>query len=143
MNHSQKIGRYLGVALALAAAFPFVAVADNKVTTGAALYNKACVSCHSTEKGVNKIGPTLDKVIGRHAAAVPDYSYSSIIRSSALAWTEETLIKFLSGPQAMIPCHQIATKALVSCLGTKMTFPGFRSEASAAAVVAYLKSLQH
>ena len=140
MNCSRKAGMCFSVTIALATfSLPGIA-ANNKIAAGKVLYDKTCASCHSTAEGVNQIGPTLYKVVGRHAAAVPNYSYSSIIRAADLVWNEETLVKFLSGPQAMIPCHQIATKSLVSCLGTKMTFSGLQSEANAKAVVAYLKS---
>jgi cytochrome c len=140
MNVSQKVGISLGVSLALTLLSPLGAAAE--VTTGAALFREHCGHCHSLEAGVNKIGPSLHNVIGRQAAEMDDYDYSSVMKASGLMWTEDTLVKFISGPQAMIPCHQVFRKALVACMGTKMTFPGFQNEESSKAVVDYLKSLQ-
>jgi cytochrome c len=112
------------------------------VRAGEWLFNETCVQCHSTELGVTKIGPSLYNVVDQPAATDPKYSYSSVMRASGLTWTEETLIKFLSGPQAMIPCHQVVRKSFFSCRGIKMTFSGFEHSSSSKAIVAYLKSLK-
>jgi len=131
---------YLGIVSSFVTASALSATND-KVAMGARLYNERCTYCHSTKEGVNKIGPTLNKVVGRHSGSVSNYSYSSSTRSLDLTWTDEVLARFISGPQAMIPCHQIATKTMVICPGgTKMTFSGFRQKANAEAVVEYLKA---
>ena len=118
-----------------------VAMADESVAAmGRELFNTNCASCHSLEKGINGIGPTLHGIIGRHAAAVPEYGYSSAIRSSDIVWTEENIEHYLMGPQEEIRCHNVAVGRARECLGIAMTFRGFSDPKDASAVIAYLKS---
>jgi len=132
-------------AAATAAALAFMAISGNGVRAaedGAVLFNKYCTQCHSAEVGHNGVGPSLAGVVDRHAAMVPGYHYSQIMKSTGLTWNETTLTKYLSSPQTLVPCHSVTIKALVQCHGIKMTFRGFRDPADSAAVVAYLKTLK-
>lgn len=43
-----------------------------------------CKVCHAMEEGKTGIGPSLHKVIGRAAAAVPGFVYSSGMKSSGI-----------------------------------------------------------
>jgi cytochrome c2 len=108
--------------------------------SGDVLFNKACSRCHSLEAGHNGVGPSLAGIVGKRSAMAGGYAYSPVMKAANLTWNEETLMKYLSGPQALIPCHAVQIKALVQCHGIKMTFRGFRNPADSSAVVEFLKA---
>ena len=86
-----------------------------------------CMTCHSVDAGVNKVGPTLHGVVGRHSGSVEGYSYSDANKNSGITWTPEELYVYLADPQATIP-------------GTKMAFPGLKDPQDRANVIAYLQT---
>jgi cytochrome c len=86
-----------------------------------------CQTCHSSDAGVNKIGPSLHGVVGRKASSVAGYSYSAANHASGITWTEEKLFQYLEKPQRVVP-------------GTKMSFAGFSDPQKRADVIAYLKT---
>ncbi|MEP5936808.1 MAG: cytochrome c family protein [Erythrobacter sp.] len=86
-----------------------------------------CRSCHTTEEGVNKTGPSLAGIIGHDAGSVSDYNYSPANAGSSLTWTEEQMYVYLENPQQTIP-------------KTKMIFRGLRDAQRRADVIAYLKN---
>jgi cytochrome c len=51
------------------------------VAIGKAMFEKTCANCHSTEAGVNKVGPTLFDIVGRPVASVQGYDYSKKMRA--------------------------------------------------------------
>lgn len=67
---------------------------------GAALY-QSCTGCHSLDD--NEVGPKHRGVVGRRAAAVPGYSYSTALRKSGLTWDRATLMRWLANPQKLVP----------------------------------------
>jgi cytochrome c len=91
-----------------------------------------CYACHSVdpaEAGKALAGPWLGDVIGRPAAALPDFDYSEAMRAAAadgLVWTTEALDAFLTDPQAFVP-------------GTAMGLMRVRDPAERAAVIEYLQ----
>lgn len=87
-----------------------------------------CQTCHAGEAGVNKIGPSLHGVVGRHSGSIPDYTYSNANKTSGIVWTPEKLFQYLESPQRVVP-------------GTKMSFAGFPDPQTRADVIAYLKTL--
>ena len=68
----------------------------------------------------------LNGVVGRPAGTFPGYRYSTAMRKSGLTWDEDTLSKYLRGPEKILP-------------GTKMVFPGIASDQDIANLIAYLK----
>lgn len=86
-----------------------------------------CQVCHSRQVGVNKIGPSLANVVGRHSGIIPGYSYSAANKDSGIVWTPEKLFQYLQAPQRVIP-------------GTKMTFAGLPNAQDRADVIAFLKT---
>jgi cytochrome c len=108
------------VLLALAQPSPGLAAGD--VAHGAKVYQD-CMLCHSLDK--NEIGPRHRGVFGRKAGTVADYDYSAPLKASNLVWTEATLDRWLTDPQALVP-------------GTKMTFSVDDAQ-ERADVIAFLK----
>lgn len=87
-----------------------------------------CQTCHSGDPGVNKIGPSLHGVVGRHAGTVAGFSYTTANKESGITWTPEKLFQYLEAPQRVVP-------------GTKMAFAGFSDPQKRADVIAYLKTI--
>ncbi len=84
-----------------------------------------CKTCHVAEKGVNRIGPSLWGVVGRHSASIANYQYSAANKKSNLVWTADVLYKYLEAPQKLVP-------------GTKMAYGGLKDPQKRADVIAYL-----
>ncbi|NSY99661.1 cytochrome c family protein [Agrobacterium tumefaciens] len=94
-------------------------------TRGQQLFRR-CSSCHSIQTE-NKSGPPLNGVVGRDAAVVEGYHYSTALSNSGLNWTEDALDNYLAGPTKLVR-------------GTRMTVSVAR-EQDRADIIAYLKSL--
>jgi len=85
-----------------------------------------CMSCHSKEKGENRVGPSLYGVINAQRARHADFAYSDAMKNKGGTWTYDELFSFLKGPAQYIP-------------GTKMTFIGLRKPEDIANVIAFLE----
>ena len=59
-----------------------------------------CAACHKLEAGANNVGPSLHGIFTRKAGEIADFRYSPAIKRSGIAWTPETLDKFIADPQA-------------------------------------------
>ena len=86
-----------------------------------------CKTCHVAEKGVNRVGPSLWGVVGRHSGSIEGFKYSAANKNSGLTWTEDQLFTYLEAPQKTIP-------------GTYMAFAGLKNPQDRADVIAYLKT---
>lgn len=86
-----------------------------------------CRTCHVTDAGVNKTGPSLNGLIGRKAGSVPGFAYSAANSGSGITWTKEKLFQYLEKPQRVIP-------------QTKMIFAGLPDAQKRADVIAYLET---
>jgi cytochrome c len=78
---------------------------------------------------VNKIGPSLWNVVGRQAAAVPDFAYSEGMKANKTAWSTSSLDTYLADPRGDV--H-----------GVKMFFKGLAQAKDRADVIAYLQTLK-
>ena len=115
---------FLTAALLSAAAAPAATAAD--AAHGEEIYNSRCIACHSPD--ANRVGPKHRGVVGRTAGTVPDFNYSKAVKSSGVVWSEETLDKWLTNPQAFIPGQR---------MNFKVTDPADRAD-----LIAYLKTLK-
>ncbi len=92
---------------------------------------KQCKVCHAIGPGAKAgVGPAQNGVYGSKAASRPGYNYSPAMKEAGekgIVWDDATLDKYLENPKAMVP-------------GTKMVFPGLKSEKDRQDVIAYLKA---
>ena len=120
------------IALALITmALPALARADNGDPAAGATVFKKCMVCHTLEAGKNKVGPSLQGVIGRTAGTAAGYNYSAGMKAagqSGIVWNEQTLDQYLTAPKKFVP-------------GNKMPFPGLPDANDRANVIAYIKSM--
>lgn len=68
---------------------------------GKAVFNRRCTSCHATDD--NREGPKLRGVFGRKAGTMPGFNYSPALKESGIVWDKDSLDKWLSDTDAMIP----------------------------------------
>jgi cytochrome c len=120
--------RLVAIALALIAA-PMTAHADGDVEKGEKVFRK-CKACHVADEAKNKVGPSLQNLIGRTAGTIEGFKYSDAMKTAGeggLAWTEENIDKYMVDPKGFIPKN-------------KMAFIGLKKEDDRADVIAYLKT---
>lgn len=87
-------------ALALLAA-TVLAHAEGDPAQGQRLFESRCIACHSIDS--HRVGPALRGVVGRRAGAAPGYEYSAAVKGSSVVWTAQSLERWLSNPEALIP----------------------------------------
>lgn len=68
---------------------------------GRALFEKRCGGCHALDR--DKEGPRLGGVYGRTAGTVDSFQYSEALKKSKLKWTDETLDKWLTDTEKLVP----------------------------------------
>ena len=115
---------------AVVAAFVLLVVGSSQFAVGQStgggkeLFEKRCSGCHALDR--DKEGPRLRGVYGRVAGSADSFQYSEALKKSKLKWTDETLDKWLTDTEKLVPDND-------------MTFhvekPDERS-----AIIAYLKN---
>jgi len=122
-----RILAVFGFAGVVALALPAMAADAAK---GKALFD-SCAKCHSItgESDSTLVGPTLKGVVGRKAASIEDFRYSSAMRNSGLTWTEQEIKDYIADPQAKVKGNRMALKS---------TF----EPAEIDDIIAYLKTLK-
>ena len=90
---------------------------------------RKCMACHQVgEDAKNRVGPTLNGIVGSRMAQVEGFKYSpalSALGEEGRVWTPEDLAAFLEKPRTWVP-------------GVKMAFAGLRKEEERRDVIAYL-----
>jgi cytochrome c len=112
-------------AMALLLAAAGVARADGDAAKGEKRFDE-CATCHSTQAGVNGVGPSLHDVFGRKAGGLDDFRYSPAMKRSGITWTAQTLGNFVADPQKAVP-------------NNRMPFAGMPDAAERADLIAYLE----
>jgi cytochrome c len=90
-------------------------------------FNNSCRTCHSVKEGDNRLGPNLNKIVGRKAGALPNYNYSSSMKEAGFVWDQDKLTRFMVRPDEVVS-------------GNKMQPYGGVSADEAGKVVAYLQA---
>jgi cytochrome c len=85
-----------------------------------------CAACHKLEAGANNLGPSLHGIFERKAGELADFRYSPAIKRSGIVWSPETLDKFITDPQAVVP-------------GNRMPYAGMAGASDRADLIAYLQ----
>jgi cytochrome c len=113
------------VAVCAVSAFTGVAHADGDAARGKKLFEE-CVACHSLERGVHGVGPSLQGVFERKAGDTPDFRYSPPLKRSGIAWSVQTMDAFIADPQKEIK-------------GNRMPYSGMPEARDRADLVEYLR----
>jgi cytochrome c len=115
-------GHWVG-ALLLASTGAFAA---GDAVRGQQVYEARCGGCHSVE--TDRVGPRHAGLFGRRAGAVPGFAYSPALVASKLVWNANTLDRWLTNPEALVP-------------GQRMGY-SLSDAAQRADVIAYLSTLK-
>jgi len=127
MNRNKRIpAPALTLALSLAAAAPAQA---GDAEAGKTVFIK-CGVCHTLEKDVSKVGPSLHGVFGRKAGTLASYAlYTDAMKNSGVVWDDDTIRQLVKQPRTFIE-------------GTRMIFLGLKDDKQIDDLLAYLKTAQ-
>ncbi len=100
----------------------------HEVQEGQKIFKRVCFTCHTSEKGKNKVGPSLFDVVGRKSGTAPGFVYSEAMKAADVTWSDETLDKYLADPKGFIPKN-------------KMPYAGVKKADERKEIIAYLKTL--
>lgn len=117
----------IGASVAILSAFG-VNAQEGDASAGATVFNK-CKACHVADTDQNKVGPSLNGLIGRTAGTHPGFVYSSAMidaGKAGLKWDEATLRDYLHNPRAKVK-------------GTKMAFVGLKDDTEITNLLTYLE----
>ncbi|MGH6899416.1 MAG: c-type cytochrome [Geminicoccaceae bacterium] len=62
-----------------------------------------CQACHAIDEEKNGVGPHLVGIFGREAGSVEGYNYSNALKSSEIAWEDDTIAAYVKEPKAYVP----------------------------------------
>ena len=85
-----------------------------------------CASCHTLEKGVHNVGPSLNGLFQRKAGSFDDFRYSPAMKRANITWTADELDKFIADPQMVVPAN-------------RMPYAGMTNATDRADLIAYLQ----
>jgi cytochrome c len=86
---------------------------------GAKLTKRKCASCHSLDRNIRKVGPSLKGIMGK-TPSIADMPFDR--------WTEENMDRWLENPRAVKK-------------RTRMALPGISDPSERKAIIAYLKRI--
>lgn len=121
------MSRTAKIVLLASIALPVSAVYAADVKSGQAVFESDCSDCHSVKPGVNKTGPSLAGVIGRHAGTAAKYNYSAAMKGSNVTWTADKVEAFVTTPRKTVA-------------GTKMSYEGLPDAKLRKDLIAYLQT---
>jgi cytochrome c len=115
-----------GLVLSMGLALGHVSArATGDAVRGAQAYEERCGACHSVD--ADRVGPRHAGVMGRKAGNVPGFAYSPALKASNIRWDEQTLDRWLTNPEALVPGQR---------MGYSLADPMLRAD-----VIAYLGTL--
>ncbi len=124
-----RVARLLWLPLGVLALWTAANADEGNTARGERVFQR-CFACHSVDpdEKAKLQGPSLYKIIGRPAAAVPGFEYSDAMRrkgANGLVWNAETLDRYIADPENVVP-------------GTNMSVPPLRDEQERADLLVYL-----
>ncbi len=117
------------------------AMAEGDAAAGEKVF-KMCKACHTVD-GKNRIGPTLQGILGRQAGTAEGFKYSKDMKAAGaagLVWNEETLGTYIKKDGKKGLKYFIGSYIGKAKARTKMAFPGLKKAADVANLTAYLKA---
>ena len=90
----------------LAGLAPLVSAQAQAPVGGKALFERRCGGCHVLDR--DKEGPRLGGVYGRTAGTVATFEYSDALKKSKVVWTKETLERWLTDTEKVVPGNDMA-----------------------------------
>jgi cytochrome c len=124
MSGASMRARVLIAAIVLLAAAA-TARADGDPARGEKRFEE-CATCHTLERGVNNVGPSLFGLFERKAGEIADFRYSPALKRSGITWTPQTLDNFIADPQKQVPAN-------------RMPYAGLPDAGDRADLIAYLQ----
>jgi cytochrome c len=107
---SQIVGSILaGFVLLIAGSscsIPAGAQGSQGAANGKALFEKRCGGCHSMDRDGE--GPRLGGVYGRTSGSIDSFQYSDAVKKSKIKWAEDTLDKWLTDTEKVVPNNDMA-----------------------------------
>lgn len=100
--------------------------ADGDPVKGEKVFAK-CKTCHEIATDKNKVGPTLQGVLGRQAGTVPGFKYSEAMIASGVVWDAKAIAEYSRQPKEFIP-------------GNKMVFAGLKKDDEIEDLIAFIES---
>ena len=79
---------------------------DPSISRGKETFEKRCSGCHSLDR--DKEGPRLRGVYGRPSGSVSSFNYSTVLKSAHITWDAESLDKWLTDPDKVVPDTDMA-----------------------------------
>jgi cytochrome c len=103
MSQAKRLLLTSGALLACALVAPAFG-ADASAGAGKAAFNNHCRTCHSLKEGDNRLGPSLGGIVGAKAGTRQGYpNYSGAMKGSGITWDEQTLDRFITNPDEVVP----------------------------------------
>ncbi len=94
------------LSLCLAGLIATPALAEGDAARGEKKFEE-CAACHSLEKDVNNVGPSLAGLFARKAGELENFRYSPAMKRSGIVWSPQTLEAFIAEPQKAVPANRM------------------------------------
>jgi cytochrome c len=79
---------------------------EGDAVRGKLIFERRCTGCHAMDE--NREGPQLRTVYGRKAGSVAGFEYSVSVARLGVTWNPETLDRWLTDPDAMVPGNNMS-----------------------------------
>ena len=102
---------------------------DADVAAGQLVFNNACRTCHTRGKAITGWALTCTRLLAEKAGSLPNYGYSSAMKSADFVWDEAKLNRFIANPDEIVPGNNMKP------------YGGLASADDRAKILAFLRSL--
>lgn len=119
---------------------PSSAFAETDTEKGKRYYDSRCKVCHNITGSAHKVGPTLNRFLGKQAGTIEGFKYSADWKAAGvkgLKWSDQSFLKYMAKGDEFIGGFIGKNKAK-----TKMFFTTIRSDDDSANLLAYIKGLK-